>query len=166
MITKIALKEKVIELLVAFIRKRYFERIATLQKRREQADSKLNKLYEFRQALIEKNLSGVYSDEIFKEQNKVVEKKVENIQVAKNDELIQKYNLEAIILFIRTKMLNLSKTYKDSDLGQKHVLVGSIFPSGLIYPELGYLNPTISQYYNALSDLSKPCVQFGSRGGI
>lgn len=165
-IEKVTLKEKVIELLVAYIRKQYFDRIKTLQKRREQADSELKKLYEFRQALIEKNLSGVYSDEIFKEQNKVIEEKVKNIQVAKNDELLQKYNLEAIILFTRTKMLNLSQTYKDSDLGQKHVLVGSIFPSGLIYSEMGYLNPKINQYYSAILDLSKPCASFGSRGGI
>lgn len=166
LIGKVALKEKAIELFVAYLRKRYFERIATLQRRREQADSELKKLYEFRQALIEKNLSGVYSDEIFKEQNKVIEEKVKNIQVAKNDELIQKYNLEAIILFARTKMLNLSETYKDSDLEQKRVLVGSIFPAGLTYSEKGYLNPIINLYYNAISDLSKPCVSFGSGGWI
>ena len=166
LVAKVYLKEKAIELFIAFLRKKYFERISTLQKRREQADTELQKLYAFRQALIEKNLSGIYSDEIFKEQNKVIEDKVKDIQVAKNDELLQKYNLEAIISFIKNKLSNLTQTYKDSDLEQKRVLVGSIFPSGLTYSEMGYLNPKISQYHNAIIDLSKPCVSFGSRGGI
>ena len=166
LIEKVALKPNAIELLIAYLRRKYFERIASLQKRREQADSELKKLYGFRQALIEKNLSGIYSDEIFKEQNKMIEEKVKDIQYTKNDELIEKYNLEAIIIFIRRKLSNLPETYTNSDLGQKRVLLGSIFSSGLVYSENTYLNPSINRYYIALSDLSEPCVRFGSGGWI
>ncbi len=166
LIGKIELKPNAIELLIAYLRKKYFERISSLQKRREQADSELKKLYEFRQALIEKNLSGIYSDEIFKEQNKMIEEKVKDIQYTKNDELIEKYNLEKIVKFIKAKLLNLPETYSKSDLGQKRVLLGSIFSSGLVYTGNDYLNPAISQYYSAISDLSGPSVCFGSGGEI
>lgn len=166
LIAKVAVKPKAIDYVIAYLRKKYSERISSLQKRREQADSELKKLYEFRQALIEKNLSGVYSDEIFKEQNKMVEGKVKDIQYTKNDELIEKYNLEKIILFVKAKFLNLPETYRNSDLGQKRVLLGSIFSSGLVYTGNSYLNPTISQYYSAISDLSGPSVCFGSGGWI
>lgn len=166
LVSKVALKPKAVDLFIAFLRKKYFERVSTLQKRREQADSELKKTYEFRQALIEKNLSGIYSDEIFKEQNKILEEKIKDIQFTKNDELIEKYNLEKIVEFVKGKLTDLPETYRNSDLGQKRILLGSIFSSGLIYTGNDYLNPEINKYYSALFDLSKPSVCFGSAKGI
>lgn len=81
-----------------------------------------------RQALIQKNLNGVYSDEIFKEQNKLIEEQIANIQVTKDDALLAKYNLEAIIKFMKEKFNNLGTTYQMSNLSQIRVLLCSIFP--------------------------------------
>lgn len=58
---------------ISLLRRTYYQRVAQLQKRRDEADKELKKLAEMRQALIQKNLSGLYSDEIFKEQNKLIE---------------------------------------------------------------------------------------------
>ena len=84
------------------------------------------------------------------------------IQVTKNDDLIQKYNLEAITNFVKAKLENVTQTYKDSSLEQKRVLVCSIFPSGLHWNGNSYLNTKISQFYNAILDLLKPVVAFGT----
>lgn len=64
-----------------YLRKTYSQRVSTLQKRREEADEELRKLYETRQSLIDKNLAGIYSDDIFREQNRVLEEKIANIQI-------------------------------------------------------------------------------------
>jgi len=64
-----------VKLIQAFLQRTYYLRIDALQQKRDHADIELQKVYETRQVLIEKNLSGVYSDNIFKEQNKVLEKK-------------------------------------------------------------------------------------------
>ncbi len=165
-IRKVSPEKKVTELFIAFLRKKYFERFSSLQKRRDQADIELKKLYEFRQVLIEKNISGVYSDDIFKEQNAMVEEKIKMVQVTKNDALIQKYNLEKIVQFIRNKLEYLEKTYTESDLGQKRILLGSIYPSGMQYGENGCLNRQVSEYWSAILSIGTGQKSFGSGGWI
>lgn len=159
---KVSLKEKTVELFNAFLRRTYFERIKTLRKRQAQADSELKKLYEFRQVLIEKNIAGIYSDDVFKEQNKMIEEKIKNIQVAKNDELIKKYSLEKITEFINSKLKNLRKTYLEATLDQKRMLLCSIYPSGMPFGQNGYSNTQISAFYSGILALQGKGVSFGA----
>jgi len=162
LLTNITLTEKTTELLNAYLRKTYYQRMATLQKRRDAADDELKKLYEFRQALIEKNISGVYSDQMFKEQNELVEEKIKAVQLTKSDEMIEKSNLEAITKFIKNKLENLAQTYQESTLEQKKILLCSIFPSGLRWDYTGYSNTQISLFYQGILDLQGDSISFGS----
>ncbi len=166
LLAKITAKPKTIDLFIAYLRRTYFQRTATMQKRRAEADVELKKLYEFRQALIEKNLKGIYSDDIFKEQNKHIEEKIKDIQIAKNDVLINKYSLEAITKFIKEKFDNLAETYLDSDLKQKRVLMCSIFPLGVLWSYPGYSNMKISPFYQAILDIERQDVSLGEPAGI
>lgn len=161
LLMKISLKPQTIQLLIAFLRRTYYERIASLQKKREEADVELKKLYEFRQALVEKNLSGVYSDDIFKEQNRLIEEKVKLIYIAKNDAVIEKYSLEKITEFIKARFEDLAQTYLLSTLEQKRVLLCSIFPSGVPWSYPGYSNTQISPYYSCMLRLEDKSASFG-----
>ncbi len=144
LLTKMSLRQEAVELINAYIRQTYFLRIGALRKKREAADVELKKLFELRQALIEKNLHGIYSDEIFKEQNKLLEEKISGVQTAKSDAVIEKYNLEAITKFIQYKFVSLNDTFASSLLKQKRVLTCSIFPKGLNWCYPGYSKPQIS----------------------
>ena len=167
---------KTAKLFNAFLRRTYFKRAADLQERREQADTDLKKQYEMRQALIEKNLSGVYSDEIFKEQNNMLEEKIKTIQFSKNDELLEKYNLELINKFVEIKLTDLPKMFEDSlksepeiKLKQIQTLLCSIFPSGMLYGKNGYSNTEISPFFRAILDLqpkNPDLISFGGESGI
>ncbi len=150
----------------AWLRQKYRERLTTLQKRREIADTELKKLYDFRQILIEKNIQGVYSDDIFKEQNRKVEEKIQALNVTKNDDLIQKYNLEAITIFVKTKLVNITETYLKSDLKQKRTLMCSIYPNGLPWDGNDYLNTEISPFWTALLAFQRKPVLLGTPRGI
>jgi site-specific DNA recombinase len=162
LLTKISLKPETAELISAFIRRTYYLRIGALQQKCNQADIELKKVYETRQALIEKNLSGIYSDDIFKEQNKLLEEKIKAIQAAKNDTIIEKYNLEKITQFIQNKFTNLTKTLASSDLERKRVLMCSIFPQGLHWSYPGYSNTQISPFYRSFLDLQGEQVRIGA----
>ena len=139
-----------LELFITLLRKTYFQRLTNLKKRKDIADAELRGLYELRQALIEKNLLGLYSDEMFREQNKLLEEKIRIAQLSKSDAVLEKYNLEAIIIFVRQKFKCLSKTYQKSELPQKNVLLCSIFPSGTTWSYPGYSNTLISPLYQAI----------------
>ena len=93
-----------------------------------------------RQALIQKNLSGVYSDEVFKEQNKLIEEQIASIRMTKDDELVNKYNIQSVVEFMRAKFSDLGKTYQESNVTQIKVLLGSIFPSVMVWGYPGYSN--------------------------
>jgi len=171
----ISLKDNTAKIFNAFLRRTYYQRVANLNKRREEADTELKKQYETRQALIEKNLTGIYSDEIFKEQNKLIEEKISSIQFSKNDEMIDKYDLESVTKFVEAKLTDLSKTFNESmekdgkpNLGQIRMLLCSIFPSGMPYGRNGFSNTKISPFYRAILDLQtkKPnLVRFGGVDG-
>ena len=98
------------------LRKTYINRLQVLQKIKNQGNIELTNLYAQRQILIEKNMAGTYSDDIFKEQNKIIEEKIAIIYTTQNDDHIEKYNIEQIDLFINEKFKDLSITFQKSSL--------------------------------------------------
>lgn len=149
---------------IALLRRTYHQRSTQLLKRREQADIELKKLYELRQSLIQKNLSGVYSDDIFKEQNKLIEDQITSIQISKDDALLAKYNLEAIVMFMKEKFANLGKTYQLSNLSQIRVLLSSITPAGLLWSYPGLSNSKISPIYQQIRMFEDDYIGPGAAG--
>ncbi len=162
LLKKITVKPQTIDLVIAYMRKTYYQRVTTLQKRRAEADTELKKCYELRQALIEKNLKGIYGDDIFRDQNRLIEERIKDIQATKDDALIDKYNLEAITKFIKEKFENLAETYINSDLEQKRVLLCSTMPLGALWNYPGLSNTKISPYYQAILDIENPSDSLGA----
>ena len=73
-----------------------------------------------------------------------MEEKIKGIQSAKNDTVIDKYNLEVITKFIQAKFGDLNETFTESSLEIKRVLMCSIFPKGLRWNYPGYSNTETS----------------------
>jgi hypothetical protein len=142
------------------------KRISILQRKKTDAEGELTKIYALRQTLIEKNLAGVYSDEVFKEQNALLEEKIRDVQVLKNDPLLEKYNLEETIKFIEEKFSDLGTTYKNSSLEQKKVLLSSIFPSGMAWNFPGISNSGIGALYQSIQAFVDESVHVGEPTGI
>ncbi len=150
---------------IALLRRTYYQRVAQLQKRKDEADSELKRLQGLRQSLIQKNLSGIYSDEIFREQNKLIEEQIVSLQITKDDALLAKYNLESIIKFMKDKFANLGRTYQLSNLSQIRVLLCSIFPSGMVWDYPGLSNTEISPLYQAIRVFETERVSPSAEGG-
>ncbi len=166
LLDRISLQPETVKLINAYLKQTYFLRLGALRNKREEADTELKKIYELRQSLIQKNLNGVYSDDIFKEQNKLLEEKIGGLQAAKSDSVIDKYNLETITIFIQNKFTNLNDTFESSLLKQKRVLMCSIFPEGLNWSYPGYSNTQIDPFYRCLIDVQEHKVKLGALGGI
>lgn len=150
---------------IALLRRTYYQRVTQLQKRKDEADKELKRLSEQRQALIQKNLSGIYSDDIFKEQNKLIEEQIAAVQITKDDALLAKYNLEAVVKFMKCKFENIGRTFQMSTLSQTRVLLGSIFPSGMQWSYPGYLNTQISPLYQSIRMFETDDVSSSALGG-
>lgn len=151
-----------LDLFIAFLYKTYNERFSRLRKIKAGADEDIAKLKATRELLIEKNLSGTYSDEIFKEQNSIIEDKIIKAQIVKEDSALDKYNIEAIVTFIRTLLADLGETYKRSNISQVRVLLGSIFLFGIAWNYNGTLNHRISPIYQSIRLMDKHPIPFGT----
>ena len=145
-----------------YLRKTFNQKLARLQKTRSKVDEEIKKLYALRQTLVEKNLAGIFSDEIFKEQNVIIEEKIIAAHAAKNDELINKYDINTIIKFIETKIKHLPKTYEKSTLSQIRCLLGSIFMTELSWQYPGCSKGQISPIYQPICSDRPEVVNIGS----
>ncbi len=145
-----------------YLRKTFNQKLARLQKTKSKVDEEIKKLYALRQTLVEKNLAGIFSDEIFKEQNAIIEEKIIAAHAAKNDELINKYDINAIIKFIETKIKNLTETYDTSNLSQIRCLLGSIFMTELTWQYPGCSKGEISPIYQPICSTRPEVVKIGS----
>ena len=158
--------EKCLDLFITFLQKTYSERISRLQKTVADADGEIERLQQLRSALVQKNLNGVYSDEVFKEQNAIIENKIMTAQVVKEDSMLDKYNIVDVTSFVRTLLADLGETYKRSNISQLKVLFGSMFSSGLSWDFNGTLNHTLSPIYQSIRTFDNGAIQFGTPSRI
>ena len=157
--------EECVELFITFLYKTYYQRLSRLTTIKNKADEEIKRLQETRKTLVEKNLSGVYSDEIFKEQNLIIEDKMTKAQITKDDSIIDKYNINAITSFIKTLLVDLGETYRRSNLSQARVLLGSIFPYGISWSYDGTLNHKISPIYQSIRTFDRGVIPLSTPGG-
>jgi hypothetical protein len=143
------------------LRKAYNKQVLKLKKTINGADEEIIKLEILRQTLIEKNLAGIYSDEIFKEQNAIIEVKIKAAHSSKEDELITKYDIDKITAFLLDKLSNLADTYTTSNLSELRCLLSTIFLSGLTWGYPRYSNCKISPLYQDIRDAENNMFSFG-----
>ena len=100
----------------------------------------------------QKNLAGVYSDDIFKEQNAVIEDQILQSHITKDDATMDRYNIDAVTAFMKTLLADLGEAYKRANISQIKVLLGSMFPNGTAWSYNGTLNHKISPLYQAICE--------------
>ncbi|MBZ0317853.1 MAG: recombinase family protein [Anaerolineae bacterium] len=155
-------KEEALRLFSEFMYKLYHDRRTRLLKIKNEADKEIEELKALRKTLVEKNLNGVYSDEIFKEQSAIIEDKMIKAQIVKDDSVIDKYNIDKLMSFIKTIFADLGETYRRSTIGQLKVLLGSIFSSGVAWDYSGRLNPQISPIFQYIQQFSMAAIPSGA----
>ncbi len=158
--------EKGLKLYCNRLLKTYNKQAAKLNKKVNTANEEIGKLQTLRQVLVEKNLAGIYSDEIFKEQNALIESKIAAAYAAQDDEIVTKYNIDKINEFLFDKLSDVGKTYSTSkSLNQIRCLLGTIFMSGFAWGYPGYSNCEISALYQEVLDSDNQGVTIGGPGG-
>ena len=150
LLQKITPKKECLELFTQYVIEEYEKRLKTLKSARNRADGEIERLIAMRKVLVKKNMMGIYTDEIFLEQNALIDKKMTVAQTAKSDTMLEKYDIHKLADFIKATLSDLGATYKKSTVPQVRALIGSIFPSGLSYNYDGTLNHEINPMYQAI----------------
>lgn len=127
----------------------FSKRHLELRMRTMKRDATLKKLLGMRETLIHKHLSGIYSDEVFTEQYKMITGSVENLKTANNTNLLKRYTLAIVNEYIHSQLNNLSETYKSFTLEQKKSLLSAVFPGGFTWNYPGLQYPKINPLFEA-----------------
>lgn len=147
--------------------KTYNKHVMQLRKKSKVADEEIAKLQALRQTLVEKNLAGIYSDDIFKEQNALIEQKLTAAHEAKNQEMIDKYDINTIISFLKEKLSHLDQTFDSTkELSPLRSFLSTIFLSGFNWSYPGISYNKISPLYQSIRDADKSDVEVGSPAWI
>ncbi len=161
LLNRIKPSQQGIDMYCKLLLKTYTQHLKRLNSKKRTCDEEIKKLQGLRQVLVEKNLAGIYSDEIFKEQNLFIEEKLTAAYEAQSNELIDKYDINAIIGFLQNKLANLAKTFSTSNITQLQFLLSTIFMSGFSwgYPGISYQG--FSPIYQAIHDAGDPGIKVG-----
>lgn len=143
-------KKEQLDAFLFILKKSFYQNLASLQAKRDAAAQEIVKLKMMRQTLVEKNLTGVYTDDVFQEQNTVISNKIASAETLLGETIFDRYNINDVETFMRAKFANLGQTYKESEPGERRVLLGSICPSGLAWQYSGLSNQEISLEYQAI----------------
>ena len=165
LLKEITPKEKTLNLFIENLYKMFHERASRLMKVKNEADDEIARLKELRQVLVNKNLEGIYSDEIFKEQSDMIKEKIMRAQIVKEDATFDNYNIDAVTSFIKTIFADLGETYRRSSISQLKVLLGLTFRSGLAWDYKGRLDHQISPVYQYISHFETLSVPSGAGDG-
>lgn len=109
----------------------YNARLKLLEESHKQASLHIQELKDRYNLLVEKNMSGLYSDEVFKEQAKKIEEELTVAHLVKSEDNMKKYDIEEIVNFTSAMLADLGKAFTLSNLAQKRVLLGSIYEEKL-----------------------------------
>ena len=92
----------------------------------------------------------------------MIEVQIKTVHASKDETLIEKYNLDAIMAFMHSKLSDLYKSNRESLLNRKNILLSSIFPTGLFwtYPDIS--NSGISPFYKAFLGVQARGVNIGA----
>jgi site-specific DNA recombinase len=140
-----------LDIFLLVLRKDFNQKVSLLRAKREKARQQVIELKDLQQALVLKNLKGTYSDEMFREQNKVLEGKIKTAEKLLGEAIFDQYNIEEVDKFMREKFSNLGRTYEETqDPGVRRVLLGSICPTGLAWRYSGLSNQVFSAQYQSI----------------
>lgn len=115
-------------------------------------NKELEELQNQQKVLVEKNLTGVYDDELFTERNEELKDKIAVKKLQITEGSIDKLDIETICTFAEHFITNLSQTWRTADLDTKQRIQEIIFPNGVVYDFPGLRINSLSCLFEVLGD--------------
>lgn len=116
----------------------FMQRLVRLKNRERITTNQIQKLTDQKQSMIDKNLAGIYPDDVFKEQYPLIEKQLQNLAMLNTSLPFEKYDLENVRKSVLDKLGDLPSAFEEFNIKQKRTFIGLLFPNGLVwnYPGL------------------------------
>lgn len=147
-------KKELASLFTEMVKERWQARYSHLIDNQKKYEEGLEALYTVRKRLVEKNLKGIYSDEVFKEQMDLIEDRILVTKSNNSEANLQKIDMKIVTTFMKNFLWNLDKAWIEGSLNQRKLLTGSIFPENLVFDNGEFRTPKLGQCYEAIGQFS------------
>lgn len=131
-------KKELVELFSAMVKERWEERYAHLDNQKKNIEAELENLYEVRRNLGQKHLRGIYTDEMFQEQNQIIEDQILVKKTIQSEAKLQEIDIDILVNFMNNFLWNVGKAWEAGTLEERKLLTGSIFPKNISYLYPGF----------------------------
>jgi len=145
-------KKEVLRLFQEIVKATWKERYKMSSQAQITLQRALDELKAKREALIEKNLRGVYSDELFKEQLVKIDEEILIKKSLLSESEMDKIDIETLLNFASRFLEDFPRLWVNSNLEQKQRLQAAIFPEGLIWGYSGFRTPQLSLCFQLLQE--------------
>ncbi len=149
-------KRELVELFSAMVKEKWEGRYKSIASRKKDVETELGALYEVRKRLVDKNLKGIYSDEIFQEQLQVIEDEILVKKTLKSEASLENVDIDVIVNFMNNFLCNIHKAWIEGSLQQKKLLLGSIFPKNITYGNGGFRTAELGLPFNVIKGFGTP----------
>ncbi len=156
------------ELLLLFkemIKEKWQSRYSAIEARQKALHADLKALKELRSRLVEKNLKGVYSDEVFQEQQSKIEGEILVKKSLISESRLDKIDIDIVLNFFENFLLNLSKFWVEGTVTQRQAITGSIFPNKLVYDNPGFRTDDLGLCFKLIKRFDGSSTSFGVANG-
>ncbi len=148
-------KANLVRLFTAMVKEKWQKRYEHVAEHQKALERELEALKELKSRIVEKNLKGIYSDEVYQEQTENIENQILVIRSSLSEAKLQKIDIDIVANFMNNFLWNLAKAWQEGTLSQRKILTGSIYPKNVIYDfprfrttDLGPCFKLISQFKN------------------
>lgn len=133
------------DIFLLLLKDEYSKRYSRIKMHQSKGKQMIDKFSTMRTNLVSKHLSGIYSDEVFAEQNDMLSQNIKRLKQAINANSIQGYTLSLCEDYVSARIDKLVNTFDNLDVYNRKALLSTIFPQGFVwnYPGLSFpaINP-------------------------
>lgn len=145
-------KKEVLRLFQEIVKATWKERYKMSSEAQKRLQEALGELEIKREALIEKNLKGIYSDELFKEQLARIDEEIAIKKSLLSETEMEKIDVETLLNFTEHFLRDFPGVWISSNLEQKQRLQAAIFPEGVVWEYPGFRTPKLSLCFQLLQE--------------
>lgn len=150
LLEKVAPKPRFVDLFTEIFKEVWHNRHHDLEENAKLIKQEIEKLEELKQTLIDKNLKGIYSDELFKQQAPRLEEEILVKKSSLSETKMEQVDIDILTNFAKFFMTNLVRVWQTADLEGRLKFQKAVFPEGLKYDKTGFQTATLALPFNLI----------------
>ncbi len=143
---KLTPRKEFVDLFVEIVKEKWQGKIDMYMLQQMVIDKKVKEVQEKRQNLIDSQLRGIYTDDVFREQLSMIDNEIATRKSVAAESKLDQLDLETLTTFMKVFITNLSQVWIKGTLEQKQILFGSIFPENITFGESGFRTHKLSLF--------------------